>query len=135
MIKTETIYRVLYAHTDKMGIVNNGRDLEYFEAGRGDMMRKIGYPYKKMESKNIALPLIEVNCKFIDTALYDDELCIKTYLKTFPSVRIKINYEIFVKDKMIAEGYTVHSFVDIKKIKPVRPPEDFINLIRNYFKK
>jgi acyl-CoA thioester hydrolase len=135
MIKTETTYRVLYAHTDKMGIVNNGRYLEYFEAGRGDMMRKLGYPYKQMESNNIALPLIEVHCKFIDTALYDDELYIKTYLKTFPSVRIKIDYEIFVKDKLIAEGFTIHSFVDIKKIKPVRPPEDFINIIKRYFKK
>ena len=133
MIKTETTYRVLYAHTDQMGIVNNGRYLEYFEAGRGDMMRKIGYPYKKMENKNIALPLIEAYCKFIATAVYDDELCIKTYLKSFPSVRIKINYEIFVKEKMIAEGFTVHSFVDLKNIKPVRPPEDFLKLIKSYF--
>ncbi len=133
MIKTETIYRVLYAHTDQMGIVNNGRYLEYFEAGRGDMMRKIGYPYKKMENNNIALPLIEVYCKFIATAVYDDELFIKTYLKSFPSVRIKINYEIFVKEKMIAEGFTVHSFVDIKNIRPVRPPEDFLKLIKSFF--
>jgi acyl-CoA thioester hydrolase len=133
MIKTETTYRVLYAHTDQMGIVNNGRYLEYFEAGRGDMMRKIGYPYKKMENNNIALPLIEVYCNFIATAVYDDELYIKTYLKSFPSVRIKINYEIFVKEKMIAEGFTVHSFVDLKNIKPVRPPEDFLKLIKSYF--
>jgi acyl-CoA thioester hydrolase len=133
MIKTETTYRVLYAHTDQMGIVNNGRYLEYFEAGRGDMMRKIGYPYKKMENNNIALPLIEVYCNFIATAVYDDELYIKTYLKSFPSVRIKINYEIFVKEKMIAEGFTVHSFVDLKNIKPVRPPEDFLRLIKSYF--
>jgi acyl-CoA thioester hydrolase len=116
-----------------MGIVNNGRYLEYFEAGRGDMMRKIGYPYKKMENNNIALPLIEVYCNFIATAVYDDELYIKNYLKSFPSVRIKINYEIFVKEKMIAEGFTVHSFVDLKNIKPVRPPEDFLRLIKSYF--
>jgi acyl-CoA thioester hydrolase len=133
MIETETNYRVLYAHTDKMGIVNNARYLEYFEAGRGDMLRKIGYNYKQMEKKNIALPLIEAYCRYVDTAKYDDVLVIKCFMKEIPTVKTKIDYAIYVNEKLVAEGYTVHSFVDLIKIKPVRPPEDFIKLIKTFF--
>jgi len=133
MIITEITYRVLYAHTDKMGIVNNERYLEYFEAGRGDMMRKLGYPYTRMEKNKVALPLIEAYCKFCKPANYDDEILIKSFLKNMPTVRIKIEYELFVADKLIAEGFTVHSFIDLIKMKPVRPPEDFINLLKSRF--
>ncbi|HEY5122482.1 MAG TPA: thioesterase family protein [Ignavibacteria bacterium] len=133
MITTEISYRVLYAHTDKMGIVNNARYLEYFEAGRGDMLRKIGYTYKDMEQKNIALPLIEAYCKYIGAAKYDDILVVKCFMNNIPTVKTKIDYEIFVDGKLIATGFTVHSFVDLIKIKPVRPPKDFIELIKTYF--
>jgi len=44
--QTELKYRVLYAHTDKLGVVYYGKYFEYFEAGRSDMLRKLGYPYK-----------------------------------------------------------------------------------------
>lgn len=133
MITTEINYRVLYAHTDKMGIVNNARYFEYFEAGRGDMLRNIGYAYKDMEQKNIALPLIEAYCKYICTAKYDDILVVKCYMNNIPTVKTRIDYEIFVDGKLIATGFTVHSFVDLIKIKPVRPPKDFIELIKTYF--
>jgi len=133
MITTEINYRVLYAHTDKMGIVNNARYFEYFEAGRGDMLRNIGYAYKDMEQKNIALPLIEAYCKYIGTAKYDDILVVKCYMNNIPTVKTRIDYEIFVDGKLIATGFTVHSFVDLIKIKPVRPPKDFIELIKTYF--
>ena len=133
MIVTEITYRVLYAHTDKMGIVNNERYLEYFEAGRGDLMRKIGYPYTKLEVKKIALPLIEAHCIYYNPARYDDEILIKTYLKNLPTVKIKIEYELFINDTMVAEGYTIHSFIDINKLKPVRPPDDFMELLKSKF--
>jgi acyl-CoA thioester hydrolase len=133
MVITETTYRVLYAHTDRMGIVNNERYLEYFEAGRGDMMRKIGYPYKMLESKNIALPLIEAHCNFRNPAKYDDVILIRSYLKNIPTVKIRIDYELYLDDILIADGYTIHSFIDLNKLKPVRPPDDFIYLLKSKF--
>lgn len=129
MITSESKIRVLYAHTDKMGIVNNSRYLEYFELGRTDLLRGIGYIYKEMEADNIALPLIEANCKYLLPAYYDDVIVIKSSLKKLPSVRIKIDYELFVDEKKIAEGFTIHSFVDFEKLKPVRPPQKLLKLL------
>ncbi|HWQ80964.1 MAG TPA: thioesterase family protein [Ignavibacteria bacterium] len=133
MIKNEHIYRPLYAHTDIMGIVNNTRYLEYFEAGRNELMRNIGYPYTKLEAGNIGLPLIEAHVNYYKPAKYDDELRIIAYLKSLPTVRIKIDYEIMVGDLLLVDGYTTHSFLDLKRFKPVRPPADFLELLKTYF--
>ncbi len=134
MIKNEHIYRPLYAHTDIMGIVNNTRYLEYFEAGRNELMRSIGYPYTKLEAGNIGLPLIEAHVNYYKPAKYDDELRIIAYLKSLPTVRIKIEYDIKVGDTLLVDGYTTHSFLDLKRFRPVRPPADFLELLKTYFK-
>jgi len=133
LINTETDLRVLYAHTDKMGVVNNVRYLEYFEAGRNDFLRKLGFPYTELEKINIGLPVIEVFVKFISSAKYDDVIIIKTFLKKIPTVRFTIDYEIYCDDKLIVTGYSTHSFVNLEKMKPVRPPEIFMELLRSKF--
>lgn len=133
MIKTETELRVLYAHTDKMGIVNNVRYLEYFEAGRNDFLRKLGFPYTELEKINVGLPVIEVFAKFISSAKYDDVVTIKTFLNKIPTVRFTIDYEIYCIENLIVTGYTMHSFVNLEKMKPVRPPENFMELLRSKF--
>jgi acyl-CoA thioester hydrolase len=130
MISFETQYRILYAHTDVMGVVNNVRYLEFFEAGRNELMRSMGYPYPQLEAQNIALPLVEAHINFKTPARYDDMIRIVATLKDLPSVRIKIDYEIFVEDRLVATGYTTHSFLDLKKFKPVRPPKDFMDVVR-----
>ena len=130
MIESTIQLRVLYAHTDKMGVVNNARYLEYFEAGRNDLLRKTGYPYTELEKENIALPVIEANCKYLSGAKYYDVVTIKSFLKEMPTVKIKIDYEVYVKDKLIASGFTIHSFVNLDKMKPVRPPEKFLNILK-----
>lgn len=133
MIQTETNYRVLYAHTDKMGVVNNVRYFEYFEAGRNDFLRKLGYPYTELEKENIGLPVIEAFAKFISAAKYDDVITIKTFLNQIPTVRFKIDYEIVCDEKIIVTGFTVHAFVNIANMKPIRPPGKFLELIKSKF--
>ncbi len=129
MVTAEYNIRVLYAHTDKMGIVSNTRYLEYFEIGRVELLRQLGYPYKEMENDNIALPVIETHCKYISPAYYDELITIKAYLKEKPMVRIRIDYELFVNERLIATGYTKHSFLNITTFKPSRPSQKLIKLL------
>ena len=133
MVSSEVKILVLYAHTDKMGIINNARYLEYFEAGRNTLLKNIGYPYTELEKKHYALPVIEANIRYVSTGGYDDELIIISSMKQKPGVRIKIDYEVFVKDRLIATGFTEHSFINLNTMKPVRPPEDFTEIINKYF--
>jgi acyl-CoA thioester hydrolase len=132
MIVSELKIRILYAHTDKMGVVYYGRYFEFFEAGRNEFLRKLGYPYSRIEAQNIALPVIEANSKYFAPARYDDEIILHTILKNIPSVRIKLEYLIEnSKKEKLAEGYTVHSFVNAKTMKPMRPPSDFLDIVKS----
>lgn len=134
MYSTEIEIRVLYAHTDKMGVVYYARYYEYFEAGRNDMLRKIGFPYSELEKSNIALPVIESHCEYSKSAYYDEIIKIKSILCEIPGVRIKINYEVQRDNEILATGYTIHSFVNFEKMKPVRPPYELLKLIKEKFK-
>ena len=135
MIKSELKIRILYAHTDKMGVVYYGRYFEFYEAGRNEFLRRIGYPYSKIEAQKIALPVIEANSKYYAPARYDDEITLYTMLKDVPSVRIKLEYMIEnEKKEKLSEGYTIHSFVNPITMKPTRPPSDFVELIKSKLK-
>jgi acyl-CoA thioester hydrolase len=130
MITSEIKIRVLYAHTDKMGVVNNGTYFEYFEAGRNTLLHSINYPYTELEKEQYGLPVIEAYAKYISGAKYDDIVTVKCFLKNIPTVKIKLEYELSVKSKLIATGYTIHSFINLKTMKPVKPPSRFIELLK-----
>lgn len=131
MITSELKIRILYAHTDKMGFVYYSRYFEYFEAGRNEFLRHIGYPYSKIEAQGLILPVIEAYSKYIAPSKYDDEITLYTILKELPAVRIKLQYLIKNENnEMLAEGYTVHSFADSATKKPARPPLDFTQLVK-----
>lgn len=116
-----------------MGVVNNVRYFEYFEAGRNDFLRKLGFPYIDLEKQNIGLPVIEAYANYISSAKYDDIINIRTILRQVPTVRFRIDYEIECDQKKIVTGFTVHSFVNFEKMKPIRPPERIIDLIKSRF--
>ena len=116
-----------------MGVVNNVRYFEYFEAGRNDFLRKLGLPYADLEKQNIGLPVIEAYARYISSAKYDDVITIRTFLNQIPTVRIKIEYEIICNERTIVTGFTVHSFVNYEKMKPIRPQEKIMEIIKSKF--
>ena len=116
-----------------MGVVNNVRYFEYFEAGRNDFLRKLGLPYADLEKQNIGLPVIEAYARYISSAKYDDVITIRTFLNQITTVRIKIEYEIICNERTIVTGFTVHSFVNYEKMKPIRPQEKIMEIIKSKF--
>ncbi|HCH37026.1 MAG TPA: acyl-CoA thioesterase, partial [Acidobacteria bacterium] len=78
MRSATSIVRVRYAETDKMGVVYHANYLVWFEIGRTDLLRTIGWTYRQMESAGISLPVIEAHCEYRKPARYDDELEVTT---------------------------------------------------------
>jgi len=127
IISFVTTARVRYADTDKMGYVYNGMFLTFFEVGRSELMRHYGLPYLEFEKMGFYLPLVEAHLNYKNPAFYDDLLEIKAsldYQKIYSTLRF--DYIITVNDKIIAEGWTVHSFIRQDSRKPVRPPMFFL---------
>jgi acyl-CoA thioester hydrolase len=137
MLTMLTDVRVRYADTDQMKFVYYGKYFEYFEQGRSDLLRSIGMPYREIEEMGILLPVIEAAAKYRRSARYDDLLQIETILKEMPVARIRIEYNVYREGEKdsIADGYTVHSFINAATGKPTRVPAKFLEALENAVKK
>ena len=129
MYSTKSTIRVRYAETDQMRGVYNGRYFEYFEVGRADLMRSLGMTYRQFEEAGFFLPLTEAYAKYLRQIQYDDVIEVKAILKEMPKARLRIDYEIYHNGEKMTEGFTVHSFIDVKTGKPVRAPKMFLDLL------
>ncbi len=131
MVFAETKVRVRYADTDQMKFAYYGKFFEYFEQGRSDLLRQIGMSYPEIEEMGFHLPVVEAHSRYVKSARYDDLLVVKTILKERPQVRIRIEYEVRDdKDgELLAEGYTIHGFVNASTGKPTRAPQEFVRLV------
>jgi len=135
MITHKTKYRVIYGDTDKMGIAYYANYLRWFEMGRSEMFRSVGFTYKKIEEKGVFLPVSEAYCKFLLPAQYDDVLIIETSIDNGVKGGMKFVYTISSEDgkKIFTKGHTRHACVNSKG-KVIRPPEFLSNLIEKQIK-
>jgi acyl-CoA thioester hydrolase len=131
MIKSTTEVRVRYAETDQMKTAYYGRYFEYFEQARSDLLRNIGMPYSHVEEMGMLLPVIEAHAAYRKPARYDDLIQVVTYLREKPVARVRLDYEVFREGETepIAEGYTIHSFVNAVTGKATRAPAQFLEVI------
>ena len=74
---SRTKFRVRYAETDCMGIVHHSNYPIWYEMGRGDYVKMLGFNYREMEEQGIMTPLLNLNCSFGKPALYDDEIILR----------------------------------------------------------
>jgi acyl-CoA thioester hydrolase len=134
MYCSETLIRVRYGETDKMGYMYYGHYPEYFEVSRTDMIRSLGLSYKEIEDLGIIMPVRSLKVEYKIPAYYDEVLTVKSYLKKIPEIKLDIDYEIYnQQNKLICTGNTVLAFVDNKTHRPRRAPEFFLNAVRKFF--
>jgi len=131
MIKHVSSIRVRYADTDQMKIAYYGKFFEYFEQGRSDLLRGIGLPYPQVEEMGYLLPVIEAHATYKKAARYDDLLNVITYLREVPVARVRLDYEVFREgeEDLLAEGYTIHTFMNTATGKPTRAPAQFLEVV------
>jgi acyl-CoA thioester hydrolase len=134
MIVTETKIRVYYQDTDKMGVVYYGNYARYYEIGRTEMIRDLGYSYRQMEEEGIMLPARSLKINYFKSAYYDDLLTVRTIVDTIPKVKFPIKTEIYnEKGELINSGETVLVFFSAKTNKPVAAPKFFVDGMMKYF--
>ena len=123
-------FRVRYSETDQMGVVYHGNYAQYLEMGRVEWLRSKGISYKKMEENGIMLPVVSLSLNYKKSAFYDDLISVETRLKKTPSVRIEFDYVIRnEKQEILVEANTVLVFVDKKSKRPIRCPQNILEII------
>lgn len=131
-----TTVRVRYAETDKMGVVYHANYLVWFEIGRVELLRHLGFDYKQMEIEDDChLPVVEVNCRYRASARYDDEVRIETQPVLLRGAVVRFGYRAVrvSDDQLLAEAQTTHILCDHEmKKKPL--PEKYAAALRSAMK-
>lgn len=110
----DTSVRVRYAETDPMGVVYHGNIFTWFEIGRVELCRQLGFEYKQMEAgDDCYIVVAEAQCRYKRPARFDDLLTIRTRVTGSRRRTIQFEYEILNS----ATGEITHVICD----RPGRP--------------
>lgn len=135
MYESTTQLRVRYAETDQMNVVYYGNYAQYFEVGRVECIRQLGYTYKDMEASGVMMPVIELNIKYLRPATYDELITVKTQIRELPNDhRIEFFQEVFnEKGKMLTSGKVLLYFLIMQTWQKTSMPEAFRSRLAPFF--
>jgi acyl-CoA thioester hydrolase len=128
----ETRLRVRYAETDQMGVVYHSNHLIWFEIGRVELMRQLGFSYRDMERDDgCFIAVAEARCRYRAPIYYDDEVIVRTKLTNVRESVIHFGYELVRGETgaLLAEGETIHIVTD-GSFKIIAIPEKYLKVFR-----
>ncbi len=128
----ETRVRVRYAETDQMGVAYHSNFLIWFEVGRVELLRQIGFDYRDMERKDgCYIAVVDARCRYKAPARYDDEVVVRTQLKNVRESMVHFAYELVraSDELLLAEGETMHVVID-REMKKTAIPEKYMAIFR-----
>ena len=106
--------RVRFAETDKFGYAYHGAYFAWFEVGRTEWLRARGLTYVELMKRDIHLPVVSTEAKFIKPVAYDDPIEIETTLAGASGARIVFHYELRREGNALTltRAITEHAAVD-----------------------
>lgn len=134
MYSASTQIRVRYAETDQMSYVYYGNYAMYYEVGRVEALRQLGFEYKKLEEQGIMMPVHDLECKYLSPAKYDELLTIKVIIRESPKVRMIFEYEVNNEQGVLVnKGKTTLVFITMETNRPCRAPQELTDVLNPYF--
>ncbi|HZR66872.1 MAG TPA: thioesterase family protein [Terriglobales bacterium] len=130
--ESEVRLRVRYAETDQMGVVYHANHFIWFEVGRVEFLRQLGFSYREMEQQDgCCIAVVDARCRYKAPARYDDEIIVRTHLKNIRESLIHFGYELLRANDgaVLAEGETTHVVTDAE-MKRRSIPEKYMQAFR-----
>lgn len=137
MYTAVTQIRVRYGETDQMGFLYYGNYALYYEVGRAEAIRDLGFTYRELENMGVMMPVVALNVQYFRPALYDDLITVKTILKELPEgSKIQFHSELYNEHgQLLNKGVTTLVFYDSKEKKKVNMPTLLYERLQPFFKK
>jgi acyl-CoA thioester hydrolase len=129
----EVRLRVRYAETDQMGVVYHANHFIWFEVGRVELLRQLGFSYREMEEHDgCFIAVVDARCRYKAPAHYDDEVIVRTHLKNVRESLVHFGYELLRASDggLLAEGETTHVVTDAN-MKKRTIPQKYMNAFRD----
>ncbi len=135
MFTATTQIRVRYGETDQMGFLYYGNYALYYEVGRAEAIRQLGFTYRQLEEMGIMMPVTELHTHYLRPALYDDLITVKTILKELPEAsKIQFHSELYNEEgTLLNKGVTTLVFYDPKEKKKTTMPAELHTRLAPFF--
>lgn len=135
MYTSTTQIRVRYGETDQMGFLYYGYYALYYEVGRAEAIRQLGFTYRELEALGIQMPVVELHAQYFRPARYDDLITVKTILKELPSgPKVQFHSELYNEaGELLNKGVTTLVFYDPKEKKKVHMHPEMHNRLAPFF--
>lgn len=119
-------HRVIYADTDAGQVVYYANYFRWFESGRREIFRSLKIDYNALDKRGIITPVVEAHCNYFHPARYDDIVVVESRISELKEKSVKFEQKIYRKKdkKLLASGYTINVFVDKKRMKSMKIPND-----------
>ena len=118
----EIAIQVRYHETDGQGHVHHANYLHYFELGRVELLRSMGYDYAELEHSGVLLVIIQFECRYVRPCRFGDTLRLHTSTLSARGARIRHRYVLSRDGEIVAEGESTVACVD-RNGRPRRLPE------------
>jgi acyl-CoA thioester hydrolase len=133
---SQTRIRVRYSETDQMGVVYYANYFIWFEIGRVELLRQLGFQYKEMETEDDChIPVVDATCRYKSPARYDDELLLETRVLALRRTVLKFGYRLLRPENdaltLLAEGETTHVTVN-RSMRKVRLPQKYVAVLEQF---
>ncbi|MBV8453756.1 MAG: acyl-CoA thioesterase [Deltaproteobacteria bacterium] len=128
----QTSVRVRYAETDQMGVVYHSNYIVWFEVGRVEMLRQLGFCYSDMEKlDDTHIAVVDVRCRYKAPARYDDVINIRSWFIHVRDSLLHFGYELVRASDgtIVAEGESVHIVVD-STLKWTKLPAKYLDAFK-----
>jgi acyl-CoA thioester hydrolase len=130
-VVNEIRLRVRYAETDQMGMAYHANHFIWFEVGRVELLRQLGFSYRDMEhNDDCHIPVVDARCRYRVPVVYDDEIIVRTHLKNVRESLVHFGYELRRANdgRLLAKGETTHIAVNSDK-KITAFPEKYMKAL------
>ena len=125
--------KVYYEDTDAGGVVYYANYLKFLERARTEALQIIGYSNQKVKKDFGSLIIVKTcNIEYKKPASLEDELTIRSFVKSITKTSFFMNQIISREDEIIVEAQVHLVFVN-KEGKPVKIPEEIYSKFKPYF--
>ena len=133
MITGELKIKIYYEDTDSGGVVYYANYLKFLERARTEALFSIGFNNKKIKEKFNSLIIVKsCNIDYKKPAYLEDELTIRSFVKSITKTSFFMNQFINKGDDVIVEAKIHLVFVN-EKSKPVKIPDELYSKFKPYF--
>jgi acyl-CoA thioester hydrolase len=106
--------------------LHHGAYVDYLEVARIEMLRDIGVSYAQLEAQGYALPVTGLSIDYLGAASFDELVILETQIQCSSPVRMRFYYELFVKERRIANASVELACINLETTRPTRIPKDFL---------